>query len=77
MELEGRQNRGPYTKAKLKKIFSSWKIWLLTVLYMYVYLVWFSLACVTSILTNVVRLTMGLLVASQYFNSIDLPSVFL
>ena len=34
MDLEGRRNREPYTKAKLKKIFSSWKIWLLTVAYM-------------------------------------------
>ncbi|KAI9924547.1 hypothetical protein MW887_006820 [Aspergillus wentii] len=33
MEMEGRKNRGPYTKAKLKKIFSSWHIWLLTILY--------------------------------------------
>ncbi|KAL1968135.1 hypothetical protein VTN77DRAFT_2266 [Rasamsonia byssochlamydoides] len=33
MELEGRKPRGPYTKAKLKKIFSSWHIYLLTLLY--------------------------------------------
>ena len=33
MKLEGRQNRGPFTKAKLKKIFSSWHIYLLTLLY--------------------------------------------
>lgn len=33
MQLEGRQNRGPFTKAKLKKIFSSWHIYLLTLLY--------------------------------------------
>ncbi|TQB73981.1 hypothetical protein MPDQ_005312 [Monascus purpureus] len=33
MELEGRENRGPYTKAKLKKIFTSWHIYLLTLLY--------------------------------------------
>ncbi|KAL4780013.1 major facilitator superfamily domain-containing protein [Aspergillus varians] len=33
MELEGRKNRGPYTKAKLKKIFTSWHIYFLTVLY--------------------------------------------
>ncbi|KAL4927981.1 major facilitator superfamily domain-containing protein [Aspergillus undulatus] len=33
MELEGRQKRGPYTKAKLKKIFKSWHIYFLTVLY--------------------------------------------
>ncbi|KAL4937216.1 hypothetical protein BDV06DRAFT_232720 [Aspergillus oleicola] len=33
MELEGRQKRGPYTKAKLKKIFTSWHIYFLTVLY--------------------------------------------
>ncbi|RJE27025.1 transporter [Aspergillus sclerotialis] len=33
MELEGRKNRGPYTKAKLKKIFKSWHIYLLTILY--------------------------------------------
>ncbi|KAJ5453526.1 uncharacterized protein N7458_004482 [Penicillium daleae] len=33
MKLEGRQDRGPFTKAKLKKIFSSWHIYLLTLLY--------------------------------------------
>ncbi|PWY86668.1 pantothenate transporter, partial [Aspergillus heteromorphus CBS 117.55] len=33
MELEGRKNREPYTKAKLKKIFSSWRIYLLTIVY--------------------------------------------
>ncbi|KAL3462835.1 major facilitator superfamily domain-containing protein [Aspergillus heterothallicus] len=33
MELEGRKPRGPYTKAKLKKIFTSWHIYALTVLY--------------------------------------------
>ncbi|KAJ5674391.1 uncharacterized protein N7477_004325 [Penicillium maclennaniae] len=33
MKEEGRNNRGPYTKAKLKKIFSSWHIYLLTLLY--------------------------------------------
>ncbi|KAL5355530.1 major facilitator superfamily domain-containing protein [Aspergillus floccosus] len=33
MELEGRKKRGPYSKAKLKKIFSSWHIYLLTILY--------------------------------------------
>ncbi|KAJ6133818.1 hypothetical protein N7523_000140 [Penicillium sp. IBT 18751x] len=33
MKEEGRKNRGPYTKAKLKKIFSSWHIYLLTLLY--------------------------------------------
>ncbi|PGH16790.1 hypothetical protein AJ80_05105 [Polytolypa hystricis UAMH7299] len=33
MELEGRANRQPYTVAKLKKIFSSWRIWLLTLVY--------------------------------------------
>ena len=34
MELEGRQNRKPYTKAKFKKIFSSWHIYALSLLYM-------------------------------------------
>ncbi|KAJ5195711.1 hypothetical protein N7449_006190 [Penicillium cf. viridicatum] len=33
MKLEGRQNREPYTKSKLKKIFTSWHIYLLTLLY--------------------------------------------
>ncbi|KAL2822478.1 major facilitator superfamily domain-containing protein [Aspergillus granulosus] len=33
MELEGRKPRGPYTKAKLKKIFTSWHIYFLTILY--------------------------------------------
>ncbi|KAL4769359.1 major facilitator superfamily domain-containing protein [Aspergillus nidulans var. acristatus] len=33
MELEGRKNRGPYTKAKIKKIFTSWHIYFLTALY--------------------------------------------
>ncbi|KAI9738406.1 MAG: hypothetical protein M1834_008909 [Cirrosporium novae-zelandiae] len=33
MELEGRENRKPYTKAKFKKIFSSWHIYLLSLLY--------------------------------------------
>ncbi|KAL2846089.1 major facilitator superfamily domain-containing protein [Aspergillus pseudodeflectus] len=34
MQLEGRQPRGPYTRAKLKKIFTSWHIYLLTLLYL-------------------------------------------
>ncbi|KAL2848597.1 major facilitator superfamily domain-containing protein [Aspergillus pseudodeflectus] len=34
MELEGRKPRGPYTKAKLKKIFTSWHIYFLTLLYL-------------------------------------------
>ncbi|RKU44141.1 hypothetical protein DL546_004832 [Coniochaeta pulveracea] len=33
MQLEGRANRAPYTKAKFKKIFSSWHIYLLPILY--------------------------------------------
>jgi ACS family pantothenate transporter-like MFS transporter len=33
VELEGRAPRGKYTKAKFKKIFSSWHIYLLTLLY--------------------------------------------
>ncbi|KUI64112.1 Pantothenate transporter liz1 [Cytospora mali] len=33
VELEGRAGRGKYTKAKFKKIFSSWHIYLLTLLY--------------------------------------------
>ncbi|KAH8695134.1 pantothenate transporter [Talaromyces proteolyticus] len=33
MRLEGRSNRQPYTKSKFKKIFSSWHIYLLTLLY--------------------------------------------
>ncbi|KAJ5388814.1 hypothetical protein N7509_011355 [Penicillium cosmopolitanum] len=33
MKLEGRKERGPFTKSKLKKIFSSWHIYLLTLLY--------------------------------------------
>ncbi|CAG8360144.1 unnamed protein product [Penicillium salamii] len=33
MTLEGRKNREPYTKSKLKKIFTSWHIYLLTLLY--------------------------------------------
>lgn len=33
MELEGRAQREPYTKAKFKKIFTSWHIYLLTLLY--------------------------------------------
>ena len=36
MKLEGRQNRQPYTKAKFKKILSSWHIYGLTLLYVYV-----------------------------------------
>ncbi|KAL7893080.1 major facilitator superfamily domain-containing protein [Trichoderma sp. SZMC 28014] len=35
MQLEGRANRAPFTKAKLKKIFSSWHIYLLTLLYIF------------------------------------------
>ncbi|EXJ70701.1 uncharacterized protein A1O5_05691 [Cladophialophora psammophila CBS 110553] len=34
MKLEGRAQRAPYTKAKFKKIFTSWKIYLLATLYM-------------------------------------------
>ncbi|KIY02352.1 uncharacterized protein Z520_02490 [Fonsecaea multimorphosa CBS 102226] len=34
MKLEGRAPRAPYTKAKFKKIFSSWKIYMLATLYM-------------------------------------------
>ena len=33
MELEGRAQRKPFTKAKVRKIFSSWHIYLLTLLY--------------------------------------------
>ncbi|PGH19020.1 hypothetical protein AJ79_00054 [Helicocarpus griseus UAMH5409] len=33
MELEGRANRQPYTLAKLRKIFTSWRIYLLTLIY--------------------------------------------
>lgn len=33
MELEGREGRKPYTKAKIRKIFSSWHIYLLALLY--------------------------------------------
>ncbi|CAG1980000.1 unnamed protein product [Fusarium graminearum] len=33
MELEGRAKRAPYTKAKFKKIFSSWHIYALVLLY--------------------------------------------
>ncbi|KKY22255.1 putative pantothenate transporter [Diplodia seriata] len=33
MQLEGRKEREPYTKAKVKKILSSWHIWVLTLLY--------------------------------------------
>lgn len=33
MQLEGRKNRAPYTKAKFKKIFTSWHIYALTLLY--------------------------------------------
>ncbi|KAK5658150.1 hypothetical protein OQA88_2123 [Cercophora sp. LCS_1] len=33
MELEGRKLREPYTVAKVKRIFSSWHIWLLTLYY--------------------------------------------
>ncbi|KAL7929315.1 major facilitator superfamily domain-containing protein [Trichoderma chlorosporum] len=35
MQLEGRANRAPFTKAKLKKIFCSWHIYLLTLLYIF------------------------------------------
>ncbi|KAM0514461.1 hypothetical protein ACHAPE_006754 [Trichoderma viride] len=35
MQLEGRANRAPFTKAKLKSIFSSWHIYLLTLLYIF------------------------------------------
>lgn len=33
MQLEGRANRAPYTKAKFRGIFTSWHIYLLTLLY--------------------------------------------
>lgn len=33
MELEGRAPRAPYTKAKFKKIFTSWHIYVLSLLY--------------------------------------------
>ncbi|KAK0702408.1 major facilitator superfamily domain-containing protein [Lasiosphaeris hirsuta] len=33
MELEGRASREPYTLAKIKRILSSWHIWLLSLLY--------------------------------------------
>ncbi|KAI0128011.1 major facilitator superfamily domain-containing protein [Xylariales sp. AK1849] len=35
MQLEGRAGRGKYTKAKFKKIFSSWHIYFLTALYIF------------------------------------------
>jgi len=34
MELEGRENRKPYTRQTFKKIFGSWHIYCLTLLYM-------------------------------------------
>jgi len=34
MALEGRNDRAPYTKKKFAKIFKSWHIYLLTLLYM-------------------------------------------
>lgn len=37
MDLEGRAKRGPYTKKKFAKIFTSWHIYLLTLLY-----IWFN-----------------------------------
>jgi MFS transporter, ACS family, pantothenate transporter len=33
VELEGRKGKQPYTKAKIKRIFSSWHIYVLTLLY--------------------------------------------
>lgn len=33
MELEGRKGRAPYTKAKIEKIFSSWHIYMLSLVY--------------------------------------------
>ena len=38
MALEGRKPRGPYTKTKVKKILTSWHIYLLTPLYVQVIL---------------------------------------
>ncbi|KAK0637410.1 major facilitator superfamily domain-containing protein [Bombardia bombarda] len=35
MQLEGRANRAPFTKAKFKKIFSSWHIYALVALYIF------------------------------------------
>ncbi|KAF2025487.1 MFS general substrate transporter [Setomelanomma holmii] len=35
MELEGRQNRKPYTRAKIQKIFTSWHIYTLVLLYIF------------------------------------------
>jgi MFS transporter, ACS family, pantothenate transporter len=35
MDLEGRANRAPFTKAKLKRIFTSWHIYLLPLLYIF------------------------------------------
>ncbi|KAF4778835.1 major facilitator superfamily transporter [Colletotrichum scovillei] len=35
MQLEGRANRQPFTKAKIKKIFTSWHIYALTALYIF------------------------------------------
>ncbi|KAI1767706.1 MFS general substrate transporter [Hypoxylon sp. FL1150] len=35
MQLEGRANRGAYTKAKFRKIFTSWHIYALTLLYIF------------------------------------------
>ena len=35
MELEGRAQRAPYTKAKFRKIFSSWHIYTLVLLYIF------------------------------------------
>ncbi|KAI2606545.1 MFS general substrate transporter [Hypoxylon sp. NC1633] len=35
MNFEGRANRGAYTKAKFRKIFTSWHIWTLTLLYIF------------------------------------------
>ncbi|OXV10425.1 hypothetical protein Egran_01806 [Elaphomyces granulatus] len=73
MELEGREKRQPYTKAKIMKIITSWHIYLLTVLFAYIFLSWAHEICADD---NEERaITVGTMNEVAYIFQIWMPQV--
>lgn len=88
MELEGRAQREPYTKAKFKKIFSSWHIYLLTLLYVLfnngnaygsqpVFAIWLKLKGYSTVHVNTYpTITQGVQVITTYIYAWTSDSIF-
>lgn len=72
MHMEGRKPRSKYTKEKLKRIFTSWHIYLMS--FLYVYVRWSSMLYI--LLINITeRTTTALRTCSQFSSSMsDSPS---